>query len=290
MRKSKVILAAIFGWSILFTPIIFAQNSSYQFVPPEENSNMNTNTGANAQNLGAEQPEMIDESTSMDNGKEVVNIGPIQVELDTPPVVETTEIFEFMSQGQRPGIRISIPKADANDVTKSWKKYLKNFGAKPKMYGSEFLSKEAYIDGLSENTLDIFSTIQPYPEGTLLKVFINMGEETGYLSSPSNPVQYDKALALLKDFAITESFKAIDEELEQEEKQLYQMDRERQKLQAQYEQLIKDIENYKQAIQKAETDIEQNSLIQEDRNKITHKQIQKVEQLKYDLHSIRSQQ
>ncbi len=290
MRKSKVILAAIFGWSILFAPIIFAQNNSYQFVSPEENSNMNTNTGENINNFDSEQPQMIDEAAPIEDGKQIVNIGPIQVKLDIPPAVETTEVFEFMSQGQRPGIRISIPKADANDVTKSWKKYLKNFGAKPKMYGSEFLSKEAYIDGLSENTLDIYSTIQPYPEGTLLKVFMDMGKESGYLSSPSNAEQYDIALALLKDFAITESFKAIDEELEQEEKLLYQMDRERQKLQTEYEQLIKDIENYKQAIQKAETDIEQNSLIQEDRNKLTHKQIQKVEQLKYDLHSIRSQQ
>ncbi|MFK7907145.1 MAG: hypothetical protein AB8B69_18560 [Chitinophagales bacterium] len=264
-----------------------AQTSNqYQFIPPDANTGEQPTQEASPSQMQAETPL----SLQQDDGRQTVTIGPLQIELAAPPAVEATEVFEFMSQGQRPGIRVSIPGADANDVTKSWKKYLKNFGAKPKMFGSEFLSKEAYIDGLGEGTVDIYSMIQPHPTGTLLKVFFDMGEEKGYLSSPVNVEQYEVGLAMLKDFAITESFKAVNEDLEAEEKTLYQMNKARQKLQDEYDQLVKDIENYTQAIQKAETDIEQNTLIQEERNKLTHEQIQKVEQLKYNLHSIRSQQ
>lgn len=292
MEKSKVILNLIVGLLFLFAEVINAQpQHQYQFIPPDANKNTNVQP-SNNMNMG-EMPMQM-EQPQQDNpqnpGTQTVTIGPLQIELAPPPMVETTEIFEFMSQGQKPGIRVSIPGADANDVTKSWKKYLKDFGAKPKMYGSEFLSKEAYIDGLSEGTVDIYSTVQPYPSGTLLKVFFDLGEEKGYLTGSNDPKQYDVGLSMVRDFAITESYKAVSEDLEEEEKVLYQMDKQRQKLQAEYEQLIKDIENYRQAISKAETDIEQNTLIQEDRNKLTKEQIQKVEQLKYNLHSIRSQQ
>lgn len=291
MKKSKVVLTIFAGLLFLFAELAMAQPANqYRFIPPDENNNNNTNQPASPPQMG-ETPMTINQEQPIQNdGKQTVTIGPLQLELDTPPVVESTEIFEFMSQGQRPGIRVSVPGADANDVAKSWKKYLKDFGAKPKMYGSEFLSKEAYIDGLSEGTVDIYSTIQPYPSGTLLKVFFDLGEEAGYLSGANDAQKYNVGLAMVQDFAITESYKAVSEELESEEKTLYQMDKARQKLQAEYEQLLKDIENYKQAIIKAETDIEQNSLIQEDKNKLTKEQIQKVEQLKYNLHSIRSQQ
>ncbi|MEZ4886352.1 MAG: hypothetical protein R3E32_16570 [Chitinophagales bacterium] len=286
MEKSKVILTILAGLLMMFAESSLAQTpNQYQFIPPNASNNKPAESSQPSMQMG-ETPI----PPSQDNGKQTVTIGPLQIELEAPPAVESTEIFEFMSQGQRPGIRVSIPSANAVDVAKSWKKYLKDFGAKPKMYGSEFLSKEAYIDGLSENTVDIYSMVQPHPEGTLLKVFFDLGEEKGYLASPTNAEKYEVGLAMIRDFAITESYKAVSEELETEEKTLYQMDKARQKLQAEYDQLVKDIENYKQAINKAETDIEQNSLIQEDRNKMTHEQIQKVEQLKYNLHSIRSQQ
>jgi len=287
MEKSKVILTIVIGLFMVFGTNIMAQTSNqYQFIPPNSNTSEQPSQATPEPQMQSETPL----SLQQDDGRQTVTIGPLQVELAAPPAVEATEVFEFMSQGQRPGIRVSIPGADANNVTKSWKKYLKNFGAKPKMFGSEFLSKEAYIDGLGEGTVDIYSMIQPYPTGTLLKVFFDMGEEKGYLSSPVSAEQYEVGLAMLKDFAITESFKAVNEDLEAEEKTLYQMNKARQKLQDEYDQLVKDIENYTRATQKAETDIEQNTLIQEERNKLTHEQIQKVEQLKYNLHSIRSQQ
>lgn len=206
------------------------------------------------------------------------------LQLNNPPVIEVKEIVDFMSQGKRPGIQATIPTANATVVMSNWKKFLKTFGKRHKHRINEIFSDDMLISSISENTFDMYSSLEPYPGGVFLQVFVDLGG--AFLSSKKHTQEQEVLLNILKDFAITESVRAIEKNLKIEEKRLLQLDSERETLKIDEINLMEQLKKYQEAVEKIEAGINLNRKLQQRKNIETEKQIHDIEQLRFNLKSV----
>lgn len=198
--------------------------------------------------------------------------------------VEVNEVFEYMSKGQKPGLRVNIPNGDPLAIGKKWKEYLKNFGGKIKAVKGEFLSDNAVIPELSDNTVDIYSKIEAYPGGVFLKTFTDLGN--GYVSAKIDQAKYNTIASIMRDFANGEAAISLQTALKREETKLLQMDEERQVLKQSAIELNKEIASYKNLINQKENMLKKNKELLLLKNRTTKEQIGKVEELKQDLNAV----
>lgn len=135
-----------------------------------------------------------------------------------------TEENKAMSKGSYNALVIQLPNTSSKQVNKLWNKYLKNFKGKTKYdrKGSEYFSDNAYIKGMSDNTVDITAKIYDKGEqGTELAVWFNLG--VTYLSSQQHAERYPIGAKVLQDFGLLVSSDLIEAQLKEEEKILESM-------------------------------------------------------------------
>jgi hypothetical protein len=118
----------------------------------------------------------------------------------------------------------------------------------------EYLSDDAKIKAMSENTVDIYAKVVPKDAETLeLVVWYNMG--VVYLSSSEYPQGVAAAQTMLLDFSDRESVNMLKEQLDAEEKKLKEMNSGVKSLKKEAEGYVKSVNDYKEAIQKIEQKI-----------------------------------
>lgn len=204
------------------------------------------------------------------------------------PKIEFTENFETIYAHQGPTFRVNIPSGDPVKVEKSWLKYLKNYGGKTKGTKAEYYTGRAYIIGVSDDPVNIYSKIEGYPNGAYVKVQIDMGGNN-YVTSKSEESKVNAIKRMLTDFAISESAKGISAKLAAEEKQLLALDKQRIAQKNTEKDILAEIIDLKASLERAESRLNQNK---EEQNKLSldlKKQINTIEYLKNSLRNIAQQ-
>ena len=138
-----------------------------------------------------------------------------------------------------------------------------------------YFTDNASIPKISENAIDIYSEIDKYPEGTILKVFFDLGG--AYLNKTTHAEQHKAATQMLHDFGANESIAALKTRLVVEEKKMLAIRDERKRL--------KD-NNAKEAVTRSELMLRENQGLQEKQDQEAQIQINKVEQLKTNIGNI----
>lgn len=207
--------------------------------------------------------------------------------------VEIKEETKAMSKGSFNALTMDLPGTKAKDVEKTWKKYTKKTRGKTKYDRkmNEYITDDATLKEMSDNTVDIIAKIEERGEGTAMTVWFNLG--ASYLSSKDYSERYPAGEKFLKKFADEVSAELIEEELKAQEKLLKEKENELKKLEkekANYEQTIKDaqatIKKMEENIANAENDIKQNTEDQKAKETEINDQKKVVEEVKARLESV----
>lgn len=176
------------------------------------------------------------------------------------------EESKSMSLGARNALVLDLPDTKPDFVGKLWKKYLKTYGAKTKKSkGGEIFSDDADIVALGgANTIDIYAKSESRGDGAELSMWIDLGG--AFLASETHQDRYLEGEKFLMRFALFVAKENTKIELDEEENQLKKLLTLKKKLERDNERYHREIEQAKEAIRKAEANIETNLVEQDDAN------------------------
>ncbi len=199
--------------------------------------------------------------------------------------IKVKAVTEKMSQGYKQGLSVTIPEAEEREVSKEWKKELKDFGGKISNNKGEIFSDDATIKEISSNTIDIYSIISQNGDNVDLTVFFDLGG--AFISAEDNSSQYLKADAIMERFAVSAAKTAVSNQVDIASKELKDLENDHEKLLKDKENLQKNIEQWKKDIEKAQADIKTNEKDQESKKVAIETQSKNIAKLKDKLNAIK---
>ena len=172
-----------------------------------------------------------------------------------------------MILGVRNALVLELPDTKSGFVSKLWKKYIKTYGGKTKKTrgGNEIFTDDADVVAIGgANTIDIYAKTDDRGEGSNLAMWIDLGG--AFLASETHPDRYMEGEKFLMRFALFVAKENTVIELEEEEKQLSRLGSSLKRLVRDNERYHREIEQAKEAIRKAEANIETNIINQDETN------------------------
>jgi hypothetical protein len=131
--------------------------------------------------------------------------------------VGISEVLMNTAQGEQPAFEFFVPDKDAKSFLESWTKFHKDFKVKPKQDKNQtnyYLSDNAQIIELSENTIDIYARIFETNGGVRFTCAFDLGGV--FISPEKTPEKYTKTKLLLNKFYAQMAMDAIVAEIEKE--------------------------------------------------------------------------
>lgn len=173
----------------------------------------------------------------------------------TPVEVERKTVK--MSQGEQQAYIVNIPETDFDEVTKDWKKIIRqNTKSKVEEVGQELVIKGTYISEIHNGSINIYSTLMKDDSAVRLvavfeidSVFFNFSEDTKDLHTEktNNHITH-----FLRHFAVEQYRETVEEELEGEEKKLKDLNKEMNSLTKLREGYLEEIQENEQKIKNSE--------------------------------------
>lgn len=165
-----------------------------------------------------------------------------------------SEAVRPMSQGNHSSFIIDFRIGEADDIVDIWQDYQKDFDArKPKQdrKTGEYFADDAEIEGISENTIDIYSTVEGKGKapGAVVTVWFNLGG--AYLSSSRHPERVKATNEWLQGFKNRVLEKYAEEALKAEEDKLDDLEDELKDLRKEKEKAEEDVADLQKALEKA---------------------------------------
>ncbi len=199
---------------------------------------------------------------------------------------QVTEGTKNMSLGSNNSLTISLKGTQSKAVDAAWTKYLKDYKGKTKMNkkSGELFSDNATVEGMSANTVDIYSKTVQNGENVELTVWFDLGG--AYVTSASHPEAYTVGDKILTEFSQTVSTAAIEEEIKMEEDAMGKMENDLKSLIKEKSNLTDEIAKCEAKIAEAKAKIETNEAAQAEQQKLMDAQKEKVKMVKSKLKSV----
>jgi len=209
-----------------------------------------------------------------------------------------SEQIRSMSRGNVSAFVMELPgKVTAiKSVRKEWLDFVKSYKGKTSYNKKidEVFTDNAFVKGMSENTVDISAKVVSKDEGTLeLVVWYNLG--VSYLSSQEHAAGVPVAAEMLKEFSKRVYANLLEEQLDAEQKALKLMNSGLKSIQKEATGFDKSIKNYGEQIKEIETKIvavkEKEAINTEEQAKqkaIIDTQDKKIEDMKREIDSMKS--
>ncbi len=165
--------------------------------------------------------------------------------------VGISEVLMSTSKGDQPAFEFFIPDTDTKKVLEAWTKFHKEFKVKPKqdkVQKNYYFSDNAFIQELSENTIDIYSRIYEANNGVRFTCAFDLGGV--FISAEKTADKHTKAKLILNKFYAQMAMDAIVAEIEKELAEL-------EKIKAEYDDIDKEIAEFEKAATEYEASIEE---------------------------------
>lgn len=182
-----------------------------------------------------------------------------------------------MSLGKQSSFYIEVDGADKKLIENSFKDFIKNYGKVN--YNSK--SKEYSVSGISlpgsPSRVDVYASLVEGKNQSTVFAWFDKG--SGFVNPNDHPAETKAVKDLMTNLYLFAKKRVIEEELKEEEKKLAKLQRELEKLQDKNKGYHRDIEKAKEAIAKAEKNIEDNLKEQDNKReeiKGKEKDIEKV--------------
>ena len=192
--------------------------------------------------------------------------------------ISATEGTENVGGGLNPALSVTIYETDESTIQKEWKSLMKKQDAKVSRSGDETFADNALMKDVSSDTLDIYAKTKKDGDGIKLSVAMHSGGQ--FLTASKNSGEFSRMKKVMEEFARRLTKESIMEQHKEAEKVYDKNVRHQQDLVKENEDLHRDIEHYKDKIQKAEEDIKKNLQAQENAKKAIEKQKQVVDAIK----------
>ena len=185
--------------------------------------------------------------------------------------VKIEHALEQLGDGYNSAFRISIPHATMKSVEKKWNSFIKSNDGKVRSSKGIIKGENLIINGISPDTIMLFSKLLEDADGIMLKVAFR---KKGVFVSPESDASYNSRLEqILMDFAFELSREGLNEKLEVATKLLKDSQEEQADLEKSNERLASDNESMKKQISENEATIEENkSKIEELKQKVKGQQ------------------
>lgn len=172
------------------------------------------------------------------------------------------EIEGTISQGQQTGFEILIPEAQVKSVESALSKWTKSNKGKIVINkkSPEIFQDNVLLTSVSENTIDMYTTLSQENEGVKLRTFVDLGG--AFLTSAGHPQAFAAMEGALIEFARNQYTSKVDEDIKNEEKHFSKLQSELKTLEKQNDSYNKDIASNKDNIQKQELAISKNEIDQ----------------------------
>ncbi len=171
--------------------------------------------------------------------------------------IEVKQVQEKMSQGRQYGLQVFVPRVDDKDLSKAWKKWTRDRDVKTSSKKSVYFTDDILLTGISENTVDLYTTFDKKKLGVVMTVYFDLGG--AFLNHGMHPDQYDQAASLIRDFAVEQSRAAFEVVLNKIEKEYEDLNKKLQDLEKDQKDLEKDIKGWQDDIEKAQKDLQNNA-------------------------------
>ncbi|MEZ5023379.1 MAG: hypothetical protein R2728_08985 [Chitinophagales bacterium] len=174
--------------------------------------------------------------------------------------VGISEVQMSTSKGDQPAFEFFVPDTDAKTVLDAWNKFHKNLKVKPKQDKTQknyYFSDNAFLQELSENTIDIYTRIYETNGGVRFTCAFDLGGV--FISSEKTLDKYNKTKLILNKFYAQMAMDAIVAEIEKELLALESIKKEYDNIDneiANFDKEIKDYEVKIKAQEKSEVEVE----------------------------------
>ncbi len=172
--------------------------------------------------------------------------------------IKVSESSEKIGDGIHPAFVTTLMECKADDAEKEWKSLMKDFKSEKISTKDGVFADNIIIPSITDGTIDVYARAEKVKDNECrLIVAFDMGG--AYLSnSLNNPAVYEAATKLVAEFALKTTKAAFAELLKEAQKSLDKLKDQQKELEGKNSDLLKDIENYKSKISKAESDISDN--------------------------------
>lgn len=196
---------------------------------------------------------------------------------------QIAEEAKSMTEGNQNGFSIALPQTNKKEVEKSWEKFIKKYKGKTNKIKKteEYLSNDARLESMSDNTVDIYSRVTQEGDDTQLTVWYDLGG--AYLSSASHPEKVTVAHSMLDAFALSVSKAMVEDTLKGEEKTLKKLNGDFKGLEKDKSKLEDDIKKFEKKIEEAKAAIVKNEEDQKAKQTEIEAQEEVVEKVKKQL-------
>lgn len=193
-----------------------------------------------------------------------------------------------MSEGSNNALTLNLPSISVKDAEKVWQQYMDDYydsKAKWNRKTKEWVIEDADIVALGRGkTIDMFTTFEKSGDGVNVNVWIDLDGE--FLTSREYPDRFTDAQKLMMKYALEVAKASVQEELDEEEKNLDRMETDLRKLKNAKDRYHRDIERAQEAIKKAEEDIVKNVREQEDTLKKIELQKELIDEIRKKLNDL----
>lgn len=157
-----------------------------------------------------------------------------------------------MSRGEKNAFTLVVPNATASISEDIWKKYVRDFKARTKLdkKSNEWLTDDAQIKAISENTIDIYTKFNENLGAHYTEIVFWFDLGGAYLSSTVHPDKFSFAKSFMNSYGDMVTKVVIEDELKLQEKKLKELDSDLVKL-------MKDNDEFHKKIQEAQAIIDQ---------------------------------
>lgn len=181
----------------------------------------------------------------------------LYVSVQAQDSLHVTEAEKTMSLGNHNGYAVDIPQARQKDVVNAWKKYIRRGETKASVENNndEYQIAQTYITNISPQPIHVYAQIKQVENAVRLTAFFTE-DDSNFISSSSNAEKSMSAVMLMKDFARMQYRLAVEDELNDETKNLGKLESEKEDLINANEKAEKNISEYERKISRAKSDIE----------------------------------
>jgi len=171
-----------------------------------------------------------------------------------------------MSRGIYTGFSVDIPQAKLKNIVNAWKKYIKRGETKSSVEknGEEYQVSGTSIVNVSAKQMNVYATIKDVEKAIRITAFF-AEDDSIFISSAVSAEKAEAIEKLMKDFARTQYRNAVEDELNDETKNLSKLGSEKETLISNNEKASKNIHDYERRIDRAKGEIEANDAEQSKR-------------------------
>lgn len=201
-------------------------------------------------------------------------------------VAQVSQQEAIMSHGSQNAYVQDHPDAKEKHIEKAWKEVIKEYKGKVKKNkkSDEYETLELSVPLISRSPLNLYLKVEEKKGMSSTMLFVDDG--TQYISDNNDQDANMNIEKLLTSFAFEVEKLAVEDILDDEEKNAKKLSKDLEKLEKGNTKLHEDIEDYEKKIAQAELDIEQNLKDQEAQNIEINNQAKLIEEIKDRLNNI----